>query len=369
MPLFMDFHKINNVTVEDVKAAHVADVAIQHEYGVKYHQFWVNLEAGTVFCLMEGPDAATCEKVHQLAHGNIACAMTEVEPGFYEKMMGKNQYVDHGHVQKTDGSEDSGYRTILLIAITGITRATSSKELMEIQQPAWARKIVADQIDAFGGRWLPWETDDSIIGIFDDSVKAVHCARQTQEMLLATPNNSPSVIFRMSLSAAQPVTAEGDFFRCAIQLAHRLCMAAQKNEIVTSSLVKKLSGLETLSENKASLRWFNEKEEDFISHIIQVAELKMSDEKFGLDKLCSEVCVSRPQLYRKLMSLTGRSPNDFVRDMRMEKAVSMLKQQKANITEVAYETGFKSPSYFSKCFADKFGCTPSEFVKKTALLH
>mgnify|MGYP003546818225 FL=1 len=76
MPLYMDFHKIENLTVEAVKTAHIADVAIQEKYGVRYHQFWVNELAGTVFCLMEGPDKESCEAVHHEAHGNIACAMS-----------------------------------------------------------------------------------------------------------------------------------------------------------------------------------------------------------------------------------------------------------------------------------------------------
>lgn len=97
MPLFMDFHKIENITIEDVKSAHIADKKVQDKYGVKYHQFWVNHEAGTVFCLMQGPDKESCEAVHREAHGNIACAMTEVEPGLYEMIMGPGQKIDHGH--------------------------------------------------------------------------------------------------------------------------------------------------------------------------------------------------------------------------------------------------------------------------------
>ena len=118
MPLFMDFHQIENVTVEDVKAAHIADEAIQDQYGVKYHQFWVNQEAGTIFCLIEGPDKESCQTVHRLAHGNIACALTEVEPGFYKIFMGEGVHVDQGGLVKhDDGTIDLGYRNILVASI------------------------------------------------------------------------------------------------------------------------------------------------------------------------------------------------------------------------------------------------------------
>src|SRR5688572_33295233 len=102
----MDFHKGLFVTVEDVKNAHIADERIQEKYGVKYHQFWVNEEAGAVFCLMEGPDKEACAAVHREAHGNIACSIVEVEPGFFNTLMGNGHRVDNGLVIYDDGMVD-----------------------------------------------------------------------------------------------------------------------------------------------------------------------------------------------------------------------------------------------------------------------
>jgi AraC-like DNA-binding protein len=70
--------------------------------------------------------------------------------------------------------------------------------------------------------------------------------------------------------------------------------------------------------------------------------------------------MSRPQLYRKTTSLTGKSPNDFIKEIRMRKAWHLLKLKKGNISEVALEVGYSNPSYFSKIFHESFGCTPSE---------
>lgn len=369
MPLYMDFHKIENITVEDVKTAHMADVAIQDKYGVRYHQFWVNQEAGTVFCLVEGPDAKTCEMVHKMAHGNLACALTEVETGFYEKMMGISHKIDEGHVHHENGTVDTGYRTIVLIAVTGKTKATDSTQLPEFQQPGWAHEIIHKCVDAFKGRTLKWESDDSIIAVFDDTSKAVACALQIQQHLLNEKEKKPGIIFRIGISASQPVTANGDFFQQTIKLAHQLCMIATPGQILTSSLAAKLCCNEQLLKSTTSVKSLNIKEEEFISNLINITEEKLCDEQFDLNKLCNEVSISRPQLYRKIMSLTGLSPNDFVRHMRMNKAIIMLKQQKLNIAEIAYETGYSSPSYFSKCFMEKFGCTPSAFMKKNFVTH
>lgn len=360
----MDFHHIDNVTVEDVKTAHIADASIQGKYGVRYHQFWVNQEAGAVFCLVEGPDAETCEMVHKLAHGNIACALTEVEPGLYEKMMGTGHRIDGGHVQHQDGTIDNGYRTIVLTSITGITKATNSKQFPELLQPGWAREMVFRGIDVFTGRELKWESDDSIIGVFDDAARAVACALQVQQHLLNEPEKGPRVVVRTGISSAQPVTAEGDFFQQAVKLAHRLCMIASPNRILASSLTAKLCSNEIQLNDSVSIKSLSAKEEEFILNLINVAEKKLDDAHFDLNALCSEICVSRPQLYRKIISLTGLSPNYFVRNLRMTKAIAMLKQQKLNISEIAYRTGFGSPSYFSKCFAEKFGRPPSDFLKR-----
>jgi AraC-like DNA-binding protein len=78
--------------------------------------------------------------------------------------------------------------------------------------------------------------------------------------------------------------------------------------------------------------------------------------------ICKDIGISRPQLYRKITALTGRAPNDFLRDLRLEKSLALLKQRTRNISQIALEVGYSNPSYFSKCFAEKFGCLPSEVI-------
>jgi AraC-like DNA-binding protein len=72
------------------------------------------------------------------------------------------------------------------------------------------------------------------------------------------------------------------------------------------------------------------------------------------------VGMSRSQLHRKLSALTGFSPNEVIRNMRLERAKQLLEQKAGNASEIAYMTGFNSPAYFAKCFKDYFGLTPSE---------
>lgn len=356
----MDFHKLENITVEDVKNAHMADEAIQEKYGVKYHQFWINVEAGTVFCLTEGPDMATCEKVHQIAHGNIACAMTEVEPGFYQLLMGETAQVDHGVVKNSDGSIDLGYRNILVVSVQGVTDARTSKDLNLLQPVSWIKDIVSESVARFNGREVRCSSDDGHISVFEDTDAALGSAQWIQRRVNETSNTKPQAIVRMGISAGQPVTEDGEFFTQAISRAQQLSILAPDNQILGSSLVKKLS-----QANPLDVRLLTEAEEDFAIRLLETIEKQLQDENFRIDDIGQSIAVSRPQLYRKITAITGRSPNDFIRDLRMAKAISLLKAKKHNITQVALEVGYASPSYFAKCFVKKFGCTPSEFATAT----
>jgi AraC-like DNA-binding protein len=355
MPLFMDFHRIDNITIDDVVNAHIADVAIQEKYGVRYHQFWVNQKAGTVFCLTEGPDAQTCEKVHQMAHGNMACAITEVEPGYFRLLMGDNGVVEHGLVKNQDGSVDAGYRNIVVTSIRGITTAEDSSDLNLLQVPLWANHAVVKILQQFGGREIKWDFVGCIIGVFNDGSNAVSFACEVQKVLSAA-TDFPKVTFKIGISADQPVTENGEFFARAIRLAHRLCTTAGDNQIIASSLVKKIT---EARKTTSSLRYLELSEEQFVGAIHQLAQENLSNKEFTVDSLCREIGISRPQLYRKMTAITGRAPNNFLRDIRMERALSLLRDRSGNIAQIALEVGYNNPSYFSKCFTQKFGCSPS----------
>ena len=79
MPLFMDVHHVDSgVTEADVAKAHQADLATQGRYGVDYKKYWVNEAKGTIFCLVEAPDAESAKRVHKEAHGLVADEIFEV---------------------------------------------------------------------------------------------------------------------------------------------------------------------------------------------------------------------------------------------------------------------------------------------------
>ena len=357
MPLYMDFHKIAGLTLDDVRKAHLADLAVQEKYGVKYHQFWLNQDAGTIFCLTEGPDMETCAMVHRLAHGNVACAMTEVEPGYYKMLMGEGLSVDHGIVLNVNGSMDLGYRTIVNTQL--LISPGPAYDQQKLTVPAYAREVVLEEILKFNGRKLKCATDDSVTAVFNDAEDAVMCARSIWKTLVESWGE---MNFRIGLCAGQPVTENGEFFTKALKLAHQISLAAGDKQIYVSSLVKELCDNNRLTDEDRVIRSLSPSEENFTSSLIEVIDNNLSNESFSVEHLCMEMGISHPQLYRKIVLLTGKSPNDFLREQRMLKALSLLRKKAGNISEISLEVGYKNPSYFARCFAAQFGCSPSRFL-------
>ena len=97
----------------------------------------------------------------------------------------------------------------------------------------------------------------------------------------------------------------------------------------------------------------------FLQNVRSVIEMNMDDETFGVTELSDKIGLSRSQLHRKLSSLTGLSPNEVIRNMRLQKAKILIEQKTGTIAEIAYRCGFNSPAYFSKCFRDYYGITPA----------
>ena len=100
----------------------------------------------------------------------------------------------------------------------------------------------------------------------------------------------------------------------------------------------------------------------FIHKVREVTESNMSDFNFTVEQLAEEVNLSRTQLLRKLKALTGLSPNEFIKDMRLKRAADMIRQRVDTITQIGYAVGFNDQSYFTKCFKKQFNVTPSEYL-------
>lgn len=107
-----------------------------------------------------------------------------------------------------------------------------------------------------------------------------------------------------------------------------------------------------------------EADKGFIEKLHQLIDQNLSDPDFGVEDLGEQIGLSRVQLYRKTKALSGYSPNELVRIARLKKAASLLASTEKTISEITYEVGFTSPSYFTKCYKEYFGENPTDFLKR-----
>lgn len=115
------------------------------------------------------------------------------------------------------------------------------------------------------------------------------------------------------------------------------------------------TGADVLSGNEESFR----KESEFMQKFNSVVNENMDDADFGVEQIGQQLGYSRVQLYRKVKALTGKSPVELLRSYRLDYAKTLLNDASLSVSEVAYRVGFSSPSYFSKCYKEEFGVSPS----------
>ena len=108
----------------------------------------------------------------------------------------------------------------------------------------------------------------------------------------------------------------------------------------------------------------DEKEPLFIVHFKKVVEARLADSDLSVDDLAAAMNLSRVQLYRKVKSISGSSPVELLRTARLNRGYQLLLTTGKNVSEVAYDVGFTAPSYFTKCFKDEFGVSPSDLQSK-----
>jgi len=102
-------------------------------------------------------------------------------------------------------------------------------------------------------------------------------------------------------------------------------------------------------------------DKEFIKELKEVIEKNLSDPDFNVDDLGKKLYMSRATIYRKTQALTGKPPTEFIRSYRLKRAAHLLKSKAGSVTEVAFEVGFSSRSYFTKCFKEKFHQLPSDY--------
>jgi AraC-like DNA-binding protein len=159
----------------------------------------------------------------------------------------------------------------------------------------------------------------------------------------------------------KPFNVEELRLRIESLLAIRNILKNKKNQKAAKSPHIEQSLLDKLID-AASIEQIS-KQDIFIEKLNEVLEKKYTDTSTTVNTVAKAMAMSERQLFRKLKSILGATPTDYLRRFRLEKACLLLAQGQSAIN-TTFDTGFSSQSYFSKCFKSEYGCTPSDFQKQ-----
>jgi class 3 adenylate cyclase len=255
VPFYMDRHEFSGLTAAEAAAAHIKDIEIQGQFGVRFLTYWFDEERQTAFCLAEAPNADALEAVHRASHGFMAFQIIEVNAEMVARFMG-------GIVEHPPGEPyvDTAFRTILFTDIeesTTLTQQLGDARAMELLRTHDG--VVRRALERHHGSEVK-HTGDGMMAAFPSVVGAIDSAVDMQRHLAeAGSGGGPLLRVRIGMAAGEPVTERNDLFGATVQLVARLCARAEPGSILVAGAVHDLAlgkGYAFRSRGKLRLKGF-----------------------------------------------------------------------------------------------------------------
>jgi class 3 adenylate cyclase len=253
----MDRHEFSGLTAAEAAEAHLRDLAVQGQFGVRFLTYWFDEDRQTAFCLATAASKDAVEGVHRASHGFMAYQIIEVDQATVERFMG-------GITEHPPGEAyvDTAFRTILFTDIEGSTSLTQRLGDARAMPVLRAHdEIVREALTRHGGSEVK-HTGDGMMVAFSSVAGAIGCAVRIQNRLVeASKRLAVPLQVRIGLAAGEPVTERDDLFGAAVQLAARLCSRAEPGTILVSSAVRDLAlgkGIAFRKRGRLRLKGFDE---------------------------------------------------------------------------------------------------------------
>jgi len=363
MPIYMDIHDVQGAEAVDLAEAHRKDMQIQDKYGCKSMTYWFDEVKGNAFCLIEAPNKTAMKQMHLHSHGLVPSKIIEVNNDVVEAFLGRTGDPDNAEV--TDSGlkvfSETAFRTILV---------TSIKDPVLLQHELGARRAgdlleklnatIRRELAKYGGR----EVEHKGKGFIASFISSSHAVSATVAVLKnISPSDKKLSCFQIALDAGDPVEKSNQVFGDTIQLANRLCSVTHNlSQVVISNSVKGLLTPDQLRKNRTNLVALLPLDESFLESLYGKLEKNWQDADFTVSELCHSLSVSTSQLYRKTVALFNMSPIELLKEFRLNKARDLLSGHRVNVSQASFDSGFTSPSYFTKCFKKKFGLLPAGYI-------
>ncbi len=264
------------------------------------------------------------------------------------------------------------------------------------------RQIQRSLLQKYQGT-LVREMGDGVICVFGSTTNAVKCAIEIQIKL----REEKDLNLKIAIHSGEIIEKENDVFGDGVNVAISMGQCSQANVIllsdrvntdisnVKSIMTRRLGVFELKNVDKpmalyavacrgmsfptlkksvgpADLNYSTEElmsdDEKFLRRVRDLIQRELTNPKLSIPFMAEQLGLSRSKLYRKIMAVSGQSPGQLINEVRLEKAAKLLENRTGNVSQIAYECGFNTLSYFSKIFQERFSKTPSDYMKAGKLL-
>lgn len=364
MPIFMDLHLVPGITAKGVAEAHVLDLNIQEEFQCSCMTYWVDEANQSAFCLIEAPNENAVRELHKRSHGLMPYNIIEVNKDAVTSFLGRLYDPEIPGMDKEELKvfNDPAYRSLVFV--------TSTDEIILIKQIGEERstqlldrfyKIIKSKSSVFGGESVEHREQVTSILCFFSTQNSIGCAL---EILQEFSGEEKDLLqLKISINAGMPVSMSNRIFGDTIELGERLLYTSNNHQVVVATHIEDISRKHLQDKGCEKIFSLTPANEKLLTRIFNILESHSPDENFGIEDLCTQVGLSKSSLNRHIQALTSRSPNALLKEFRMNKSLKLLRDGDS-ISNVAFSAGFRSPSYFSKCFKEHFALSPSYYVEQ-----
>ncbi len=363
MPIYMDRHIVPGIEAKHAAEAHREDLKIQDEYSCRCMTYWVDEDRGSAFCLIDAPDIEAVKKMHDRAHGLMPHEIIEVNSKVVEAFLGRiadpNAFFDPAD-PGLKIFNDPAFRIIMVSKIKkrGLLNHSLGVE-KTTRLIALYHEIVRKQLNKHEGREVELKGGGFTVS-FVSVTQAVDCALAIKDDLHVA---GELIDLRIGLNAGMPVQKSKELFGDTVKMAQYLCDIGGETDIVIASIIREIYKEErNKGEARKKFIWIRPADENFLQLLMDTLSFNWQDPDFGVDDFCDNMSMSRSKLYRKSKEITAMSPNEIIREYRLQKSLELL-QTDRNIAQTTFDCGFGSPSYFTKCFQERFGMRPLAYTR------
>lgn len=365
MPIYMDLHIVPGITAKGAAEAHRQDLLIQSQYNCTCMTYWVDESKDSAFCLIEAPDEDAVRILHDNAHGLITHQIIQVNKTVVESFLGR--IYDPETTTLLEGQlkvfNDPAFRVLVLIKLIdpNLLNQKLGKFDSEALFSKYYNSIELKSVEYEGVVAEHNESVDTILS-FTSSFNAVSFALVLYDLF--SVEDRILLNLRISINAGMPVSKSDKIFGDTITLGEKLLLLANPNKIILAPIIKEIAHRNFFNESSKNIYVLSPNDEKLYIQLLNVLEENISNESFGVDAFCRLMALSKSSLNRATQSLAGISPNTLLQEYRLSKAFQLLVKNGDSISEIAFKVGFRSPSYFSKCFKERYDISPSEFVSR-----